>query len=89
MIAAPTAPTTAFRIGEKTDDPLQMYLSDVFTLPASLAGIAGAVVPCGFDGAGMPVGLQLMGAAFDEPTVLRAAHAYQQSTDWHTRRPAL
>ncbi len=89
VIAAPTAPTTAFRIGEKTDDPLQMYLSDVFTLPASLAGIAGAVVPCGFDGAGMPVGLQLMGAAFDEPTVLRAAHAYQQSTDWHTRRPAL
>ncbi len=89
VILTPTSPTTAFRIGEKAGDPLQMYLSDVFTLPASLAGIAGACVPCGFDSAGLPVGLQIMGAAFDESTVLRAAHAYQQVTDWHTRKPAL
>ncbi|MBN1967642.1 MAG: Asp-tRNA(Asn)/Glu-tRNA(Gln) amidotransferase subunit GatA [Anaerolineae bacterium] len=89
IILSPTAPTTAFRIGEKTDDPLQMYLSDVFTLPASLAGIAGASIPCGFDESGLPIGLQILGAAFDEPTVLRAAHAYQQATDWHTRHPAL
>ncbi|MBN1679525.1 MAG: Asp-tRNA(Asn)/Glu-tRNA(Gln) amidotransferase subunit GatA [Anaerolineae bacterium] len=89
IILSPTAPTTAFRIGEKVDDPLQMYLSDVFTLPANLAGIVGASIPCGFDRAGLPIGLQIMGPAFDEPTVLRAAHAYQHATDWHTRRPTL
>jgi aspartyl-tRNA(Asn)/glutamyl-tRNA(Gln) amidotransferase subunit A len=89
MILAPTAPTTAFRIGDKVEDPLQMYLSDIFTLSASLAGIAGANIPCGFDSQGLPVGLQIMGAAFDEPTVLRAAYAYQQATDWHSRAPSL
>jgi len=89
VILAPTSPTTAFRIGEKVDDPLQMYLTDVFTLPASLAGIVGACIPCGFDSAGLPIGLQIMGTAFDESTVLRAAHAYQQVTDWHTRKPSL
>ncbi len=89
VIATPTTPTTAFRIGEKTDDPLQMYLSDIFTLAASLAGIPGAVVPCGFDGQGLPIGLQILGPALGEATVLRTAHAYQQSTDWHTRKPPL
>ena len=89
VIATPTTPTTAFRIGEKTDDPLQMYLSDVFTLAASLAGICGAVVPCGFDGQGLPIGLQILGPALGEEIVLRTAHAYQQSTDWHTRTPPL
>ncbi len=89
IILSPTAPTTAFRIGEKSDDPLEMYLSDVFTLPASLAGVPGAVVPCGFDADNLPVGLQIIGPAFDEPTVLRAAHAYQRVTDWHTRQPPL
>ena len=89
VIATPTTPTTAFRIGEKTDDPLQMYLSDVFTLSASLAGISGAVVPCGFDGQGLPIGLQILGPALGEEAVLRTAYAYQQSTDWHTRRPPL
>ncbi|GAB4431625.1 MAG: Asp-tRNA(Asn)/Glu-tRNA(Gln) amidotransferase subunit GatA [Anaerolineae bacterium] len=89
VIVAPTAPTTAFRIGEKTDDPLEMYLSDIFTLSASLAGIAGAVVPCGFDRQHLPIGLQIIGAAFDEPTVLRVAHAYQQTTDWHRQLPPL
>jgi aspartyl-tRNA(Asn)/glutamyl-tRNA(Gln) amidotransferase subunit A len=89
VIVSPTAPTTAFRIGEKVDDPLQMYLSDVFTLSASLAGVVGAVVPCGFDRSNLPIGLQVIGPAFDEPTVLRAAHAYQQATGWHTRKPPL
>jgi aspartyl-tRNA(Asn)/glutamyl-tRNA(Gln) amidotransferase subunit A len=89
VILSPTTPTTAFRIGEKVDDPLQMYLSDVLTLPASLSGIAGVSVPCGFDADGMPIGLQITGAAFGEPTVLRAAHAYQQATDWHRQSPAL
>ena len=89
VIAAPTAPTTAFRIGEKADNPLEMYLSDIFTLSASLAGIVGAVIPCGFDRDHLPIGLQIIGPAFDEPTVLRVAHAYQSVTDWHTRQPPL
>lgn len=89
VIAAPTAPSTAFKIGANTDDPIQMYLADVFTLPGSLAGICGLNVPCGFDGNGLPIGLQLMGQAFHEDVILRVGHAYQQSTDWHTRRPAM
>lgn len=87
VIAAPVAPTTAFKIGQNTDSPLQMYLADVFTIPASLAGICGLSVPCGFDNQNLPVGLQLLGKAFDEATVLRAGHAYQSATEWHTRRP--
>ncbi len=87
-ILCPVSPTTAFRIGEKVDDPLQMYLSDVFTLSANLAGICGISVPCGFAD-GMPVGLQIMGKAFDEATVLRVAYAYEQATDWHERKPGL
>jgi aspartyl-tRNA(Asn)/glutamyl-tRNA(Gln) amidotransferase subunit A len=89
VIATPVAPTTAFKIGENSDDPLKMYLEDVFTIPASLAGIPGLSVPCGFDGAGLPIGLQLLGKAFDEATVLRVGHAYQQATAWHTRRPVM
>lgn len=89
VIVCPTAPTTAFKIGEKADDPLQMYLSDVFTLSASLAGLPGLSLPCGFDGEGLPIGLQIMGQTFDEPTVLRVAYAYEQATDWHTRTPTL
>lgn len=89
VIVSPTAPTTAFKIGEKSDDPLQMYLSDVFTLPASLAGICGIAVPCGFDHQGLPVGLQIMGPFMQEQVILRAAYAYQQATEWHLRRPQL
>jgi len=89
VIVAPVSPTTAFRIGEKTDDPLQMYLSDVFTLSMNLAGICGLSLPCGFDTGGLPIGLQVMGPAFGEEQILRVAHAYEQSTDWHTRRPPL
>jgi aspartyl-tRNA(Asn)/glutamyl-tRNA(Gln) amidotransferase subunit A len=87
VLVAPTSPTTAFRIGEKVDDPLQMYLADIFTLALSLAGLCGLSVPCGFDRAGLPVGLQIMGGAFEEATVLRVAHAYEQATEWHKRRP--
>jgi aspartyl-tRNA(Asn)/glutamyl-tRNA(Gln) amidotransferase subunit A len=89
VIACPTAPTTAFRIGEKTDDPLSMYLADVFTLSLNLAGMCGISLPCGFDAAGMPIGLQLMAGAFEEETVLAAAFAYEQATVWHLRRPKL
>jgi aspartyl-tRNA(Asn)/glutamyl-tRNA(Gln) amidotransferase subunit A len=87
VIVAPTSPTTAFRIGEKVDDPLQMYLADVFTLSANLAGICGMTLPCGFDADGLPIGLQVMGPAFGEEQILRAAHAYEQSTEWHRRAP--
>jgi aspartyl-tRNA(Asn)/glutamyl-tRNA(Gln) amidotransferase subunit A len=88
-VAAPVAPTTAFRLGEHTDDPLAMYLEDVFTLPANLAGVPGLAFPVGFDGNGMPVGIQLMGRPFDEATLFRMGHAYQQATDWHLRKPEL
>jgi aspartyl-tRNA(Asn)/glutamyl-tRNA(Gln) amidotransferase subunit A len=89
VIAAPVAPSTAFKIGTKTDDPLEMYLSDVLTISASLAGICGLSAPCGFDNDGLPIGLQIIGPAFGESAVLQAGHAYQQATDWHLRRPAL
>jgi aspartyl-tRNA(Asn)/glutamyl-tRNA(Gln) amidotransferase subunit A len=89
VIVTPTSPTTAFRIGEKTDDPIQMYLSDIFTLSVNLAGICGINVPCGFDAQGLPIGLQIMGPALGETTILRVAYAYEQATDWHTRRPPL
>ena len=89
VIVAPTTPSTAFRIGEKTDDPLQMYLSDVFTLAVNLAGICGVSVPCGYDALGLPIGLQVMGPAFGEERVLQVAYTYEQATDWHTRRPPL
>jgi aspartyl-tRNA(Asn)/glutamyl-tRNA(Gln) amidotransferase subunit A len=89
MIAAPVAPTTAFRIGEHGDDPLSMYLEDVFTLPANLAGLPGLTFPVGFDQEGLPTGMQLMGPAFREEILFKTAHAYQQATDWHTRTPRL
>jgi aspartyl-tRNA(Asn)/glutamyl-tRNA(Gln) amidotransferase subunit A len=89
LLVTPTAPTTAFKIGEKAGDPLQMYLADVFTLALSLAGLCGISLPCGFDRAGLPIGLQIIGRAFDEATVLRAAHAYEQATEWHLGRPKL
>jgi aspartyl-tRNA(Asn)/glutamyl-tRNA(Gln) amidotransferase subunit A len=87
VILTPTTPSTAFRLGEKVDDPLQMYLADVFTLTVSLAGVPAASVPCGFDAAGLPIGMQIIGPALGEATVLRTADAYQRVTDWHTRKP--
>ncbi len=89
VIACPTSPTTAFKIGEKVDDPLQMYLSDVFTLNQNLAGICGIALPCGFDGQGLPIGLQLNGPAFGEEKMMHAAYAYEQATDWHRRKPTI
>ena len=88
VLASPVSPTVAFPIGEKAADPLQMYLADVFTLALSLAGLPGMSVPCGFAD-GLPVGLQLMGRQYDEATVLRAGHAYEQATAWHLRQPPL
>lgn len=89
VIAAPTTPEPAFRAGEKTDDPIKMYLSDIFTISANLAGNPGLSMPCGFSSEGMPIGLQLISKHFDETTLLKTAHAYEQSTDWHKKRPTL
>jgi aspartyl-tRNA(Asn)/glutamyl-tRNA(Gln) amidotransferase subunit A len=88
VLATPTSPSVAFRIGEKTADPVQMYLNDIFTLPVNIAGLPGISVPCGLVD-GLPVGLQFIGKPFDEASVLRAGYAWQQATDWHTRRPTL
>ena len=89
VIMAPTAPTPAFRIGEKTEDPLQMYLSDIHTIPVNLAGIPGITLPCGFSRDHLPIGLQIMGKHFDEGKLLRVAYAFEQSTDFHLRKPSL
>jgi aspartyl-tRNA(Asn)/glutamyl-tRNA(Gln) amidotransferase subunit A len=88
-VACPVAPTTAFPIGSHGDDPLAMYLEDVFTLPANLAGVPGLAFPVGFDDGGLPVGMQLMGRHFGEATLLQMAHAYQQATDWHMKKPTV
>jgi len=89
VILTPVAPTPAFNIGEKIDDPLQMYLSDIFTIPVNLAGTCALSVPAGFSADGLPVGLQLIGKPFDEQTILRAAHAFEQNTEWHTRKAVI
>ncbi|MDD4457479.1 MAG: Asp-tRNA(Asn)/Glu-tRNA(Gln) amidotransferase subunit GatA [Syntrophotalea acetylenica] len=89
VILTPVAPTPAFRIGEKTADPLQMYLSDIFTIPVNLAGTCGISVPCGFSRNGLPIGMQLVGRPFDEATILKTAHAYEQATDWHRHKAPL
>ena len=87
VLATPVSPTTAFRLGENVADPLQMYLADIMTISANLAGVPGISVPCGFDDEQLPIGLQLLGPAFGEEVILRVAHAYEQATDWHTRSP--
>src|SRR5437879_2799161 len=89
VLAGPTSPTAAFKIGEKTDDPLAMYLSDIYTISANLAGICGVSVPCGFTTGGLPIGLQLLAAPFEEEKLLRVARMHERETDWHTRRPGL
>jgi aspartyl-tRNA(Asn)/glutamyl-tRNA(Gln) amidotransferase subunit A len=88
-VAMPTSPTPAFRIGERVSDPLQMYLADVFTVSANLAGLPAISVPCGFTASQLPIGLQLTGRMFDEVTLLQAAHAYERQTDWWKRAPSL
>jgi aspartyl-tRNA(Asn)/glutamyl-tRNA(Gln) amidotransferase subunit A len=89
VIVTPTAPSTAFRIGEKTEDPLQMYLSDIYTLSINLAGLPALSLPCGFDSEALPIGMQIIGKHFDESTVLRIAYAYEQATEWHKQKPRL
>ncbi|HUT21282.1 MAG TPA: Asp-tRNA(Asn)/Glu-tRNA(Gln) amidotransferase subunit GatA [Anaerolineae bacterium] len=88
VIVGPTSPTTAFEIGERIDDPLQMYLSDVYTLSCNLAGICGLSLPCGFDD-GLPIGLQVQGPAFREESIIRVAYAYEQATPWHCQHPTV
>ena len=85
----PVAPTTAFKIGEKVDDPLKMYLADIYTVAVNLAGIPGISIPCGFDVAGLPIGLQILTPAFSEAKLLRIARMYEARTDWHMKKPAV
>jgi len=89
VMVTPTAPTPAFKVGEKADDPLQMYLSDIFTISVNLAGVPGISIPCGFTHNGLPIGMQLIGRHFDEETILRVAFAYEQTTEWHKRKPRI
>jgi aspartyl-tRNA(Asn)/glutamyl-tRNA(Gln) amidotransferase subunit A len=89
VLLCPVAPTPAFKIGEKTDDPLTMYLMDIFTISANLAGIPGMSVPCGFSNAGLPIGLQLMGKHFNEEMLLKVAYNFQQATDFHKKKPSI
>jgi aspartyl-tRNA(Asn)/glutamyl-tRNA(Gln) amidotransferase subunit A len=88
-IVTPTTPTTAFKAGEKMEDPLQMYLSDIFTISANLSGGPGISVPCGLDSKGLPIGLQIMGKHFDEANILKIAYAYEQATEWHKKKAKL
>jgi aspartyl-tRNA(Asn)/glutamyl-tRNA(Gln) amidotransferase subunit A len=89
-IASPTSPSAAFKIGEKSADPLEMYLSDIFTISCNLAGVCGISIPCGFtESTHLPIGMQLMGKPFAEPTLLQLGHAYEQSTSWHLKKPTL
>ncbi len=89
ILATPTTPTTAFHLGEKSTDPLEMYLSDIFTTSINLAGLPALSIPCGFDSSGLPIGLQIVGRPFDEASVLRAGHAYECATDWHLKAPRM
>lgn len=87
LIVTPATPTPAFKLGEKSEDPLQMYLSDIFTISVNLAGLPAIALPCGFSTSGLPIGLQLIGRPFEEETILRAAYAYEQATQWRTKKP--
>ena len=89
VIVTPATPTPAFKLGEKSEDPLQMYLSDIFTISVNLAGLPAIALPCGLSKGGLPIGMQLIGRAFEEETILRAAHAYEQATQWHLKRPVI
>jgi aspartyl-tRNA(Asn)/glutamyl-tRNA(Gln) amidotransferase subunit A len=89
VLVSPTAPTTAFKIGENTSDPLKMYLNDLMTIPINLAGLPGLSLPCGFDQSGMPIGLQIVGNVLREDQVLQTAYAYEQATGWHQQQPKI
>jgi aspartyl-tRNA(Asn)/glutamyl-tRNA(Gln) amidotransferase subunit A len=87
VLLTPTSPTTAFKFGEKMDDPLAMYLADIFTVNCNLAGIPGISIPCGFSSSELPIGLQLLGKPFDEESLFRVAYTFEQNTDYHKKRP--
>jgi aspartyl-tRNA(Asn)/glutamyl-tRNA(Gln) amidotransferase subunit A len=89
LIATPVTPSPAFTFGEKVQNPLQMYLSDIYTISVNLAGLPAIAVPCGFSKNGLPIGMQLIGRAFEEDVILRAAHAYEQTTSWRMKKPAI
>ncbi len=89
LLATPVMPTPAFKLGEKIEDPLQMYLSDIYTISVNLAGLPAMALPCGFSGRGLPIGLQLIGRPFQEETILRAARCYEVATNWRAKRPNL
>jgi aspartyl-tRNA(Asn)/glutamyl-tRNA(Gln) amidotransferase subunit A len=89
VVMGPTSPVAAFKVGEKVEDPLAMYLVDIYTISANLAGIAGLSLPCGFTKAGLPIGLQILAPPFAEERLLRVARMYERETDWHTRQPRL
>jgi aspartyl-tRNA(Asn)/glutamyl-tRNA(Gln) amidotransferase subunit A len=88
-LVCPTAPTTAFKAGSKTEDPLGMYLSDLMTIPVNLAGLPGISIPCGFDSKGMPIGLQMISNVLREDVLLQVAYGYEQSTEWHKQQPSV
>ncbi len=85
----PVSPTTAFKIGEKSDDPLKMYLSDIYTIAVNLAGIPGISIPCGFDDKNLPIGLQILSPAFTEAKLLQIARMYEKQTDWSKKKPSI
>src|SRR5258707_15581193 len=89
VIMGPTAPTPAFKIGEKTENPLAMYLSEIYTISCNLAGLPGISIPCGFTKGGLPIGLQILGAPFEEEKLLRIARMHEKATEWHKQRPKL
>jgi len=89
FIVTPTSPSPAFKIGEKVEDPLQMYLSDIFTISVNLAGLPAISIPCGFSLKGLPIGFQIIGKPFDERGILQLAYAYEQSTPWHKMKPMI
>ena len=89
VVMGPTSPSAAFKIGEKTEDPLAMYLSDTYTISGNLVGLPGVSIPCGFTKAGLPIGLQVQAAPFEEEKLLRVARMHERVTDWHRRRPSL
>ncbi|MDP4095113.1 MAG: Asp-tRNA(Asn)/Glu-tRNA(Gln) amidotransferase subunit GatA [Bacillota bacterium] len=89
LIVGPTAPTTAYRIGEKANNPLEMYLGDIYTVSVNIAGLPGLVIPCGFDSGNLPVGLQFIGKAFDESTLLRVGYTFEQNTEYHKKKPVI
>jgi aspartyl-tRNA(Asn)/glutamyl-tRNA(Gln) amidotransferase subunit A len=89
VLVCPTSPTTAFKAGEKTTDPLSMYLTDLMTIPVNLAGLPSLSLPCGFDDQGLPIGLQLIGNVLREDQLFQVAYAYEQATTWHLRKPQI